>query len=196
LLRVAIGYLAGVVLGIGLGVLTGISKRAALTVGFILQLIRPIPPISFVPLAILWFGIGAFSKCFLVFLGVFFPIWMNSHLGISQVEAPYIWASQSMGATKWSQILHVYLPGAAPLIVAGLRVAIAIGLYCLVAAEIAGAFSGLAFRVEIAHLNTQVDQMIAGLICLGIFSALSDWGLERVIKYAFPWAGRSHTDAA
>ncbi len=185
--RVAVGYLSGALIGIAFGVLTGRSDLARATVGQVFQLIRPIPPISFVPVAVLWFGLGEFAKYFLVFFGVFFPIWMNAHLGISNIERSYIWTAQSMGASSWNQIFDVYLPAAAPLIFAGLRVAVAISFYCLVAAEIAGAFSGLAFRIQVSHLAFRVDRMFAGLIVLGILSSAADQGLAFGIRKLFPW---------
>jgi len=185
--RVAVGYLGGALLGIAFGVLTGRSQLGRATVGQVFQLIRPIPPISFVPVAVLWFGLGEFAKYFLVCLGVFFPVWMNAHLGVSSVERSYIWTAKSMGASRWNEIFAVYLPAAAPLIFAGLRVAVAISFYCLVAAEIAGAFSGLAFRITVSHLAFRVDRMFAGLIVLGILSSAADQGLAFGIRRLFPW---------
>jgi len=186
--RVAVGYLSGALAGIAFGLLTGRSDMARATVGQVFQLIRPIPPISFVPIAILWFGLGEFAKYFLVFFGVFFPVWISAHLGVNHIERSYIWTAQSMGASRWSQIFNVYLPAAAPLIFAGLRVAVATSFFCLVAAEIAGASSGLAFRIEISHLAFRVERMFANLIVLGILSAAADQGLAFGIRKLFPWA--------
>lgn len=193
--RVVVGYLSAAVLGIGFGVLTGRSARAEATIGFVFQLIRPIPPISFVPFAVLWFGLGEVSKDFLVFIGVFFPVWLNSHQGISHVERHYIWAAQSMGASKARLVSEIYLFGAAPLIVSGLRVGTGIAFYCLVAAEIAGAFSGLAFRIEVAHLAFRVDRMIAGLVVLGVLSAAIDWAMQRLIVRVLPWTATAEDNA-
>jgi ABC-type nitrate/sulfonate/bicarbonate transport system permease component len=136
---------------------------------------------------VLWFGLGEFPKYFLVFIGVFFPVWMNSHLGVQNVERSYIWTANSLGASRYSLIFNVYLPGAAPLIIAGLRVGIAVAFFCLVAAEIAGAFSGLAYRIEISHLVFRADRMIAGLVVLGVLSAAADQLLGLTIRKLFPW---------
>lgn len=185
--RVFIGYTSGALLGVSFGMLTGRIRIAQATIGQVFLLIRPIPPISFVPLAVLWFGLGEFPKYFLVFIGVFFPVWMNSHLGFQNVERSYIWTANSLGASRSSQIFNVYLPGAAPLILAGLRVGIAIAFFCLVAAEIAGAFSGLAYRIEVSHLVFRADRMIAGLVVLGVLSAAADQFLALTIRKLFPW---------
>ncbi len=185
--RAVIGYTCGAVLGIGFGVITGRLRWAQATIGQIFLLIRPIPPISFVPLVVLWFGLGEFSKYFLVFIGVLFPVWMNTHLGIQSVKQSYIWTARTVGASKWNLVFNIFIPGAAPLILAGLRVAVAISFFCLVAAEIAGAFSGLAYRIELSHLVFRTDRMIAGLIVLGVLSATADQGLAFMIKKFFPW---------
>jgi ABC-type nitrate/sulfonate/bicarbonate transport system permease component len=186
--RVFVGFFIAALLGISLGVLTGRIKLAQATLGQIFLLVRPIPPISYVPFAVLWFGIGEFSKFFLVFIGVFFPIWMNAHLGIQNVPINYIWSAQSMGASSRSLIFNVYLPAATPLILAGLRVGIAIAFYCLVAAEIAGAFSGIAYRIEISHLLFRADRMLANLIALGLLSATADQLLAFLVRRFLPWA--------
>jgi ABC-type nitrate/sulfonate/bicarbonate transport system permease component len=186
--RVVVGYVSGVIGGITIGLLTGRSEVARASIGQVFQLIRPIPPISLVPIVILWFGLGEFAKYFLVFFGVFFPVWINTHLGIANVERSYLWTAQSMGASRWNQVFNVYLPAAAPFIFAGVRVAIATAFFCLVAAEIAGASSGLAFRIEISHLAFRVDRMFADLIVLGILSAAADQGLAFGIRRLFPWA--------
>jgi ABC-type nitrate/sulfonate/bicarbonate transport system permease component len=186
--RVTVGYVTGALIGIGFGVLTGRSTMADASIGQIFQLARPIPPISLVPVAILWFGLGEFAKYFLVFFGVFFPVWINAHLGISNIERSYVWMAESMGASRWSQIFNVYLPAATPLIFAGLRVAIATSFFCLVAAEIAGASSGLAFRIEVSHLAFRVDRMFGDMIVLGMLSAAADQGLALGLQKLFPWA--------
>jgi ABC-type nitrate/sulfonate/bicarbonate transport system permease component len=186
--RVVVGYVSGAVVGIAFGLVTGRSAIARATVGQVFQLLRPIPPISLVPIVILWFGLGEFPKYFLVFFGVFFPVWINTHLGVANVEQSYVWTAQSMGASPANQIFNVYLPAAAPLILAGLRVAIATAFFCLVAAEIAGASSGLAFRIELSHLVFRVDRMFADLIVLGVLSAAADQVLAYSTRRLFPWA--------
>ena len=185
--RALVGYLLGSSLGIVIGILTGRIKFFELALGQLIQLLRPIPPISYVPLAILWFGLGEVSKYFLVFVGVFFPVWINTHLGVSNVEKTYVWAARSLGAKNRRTLFEVILPASLPFIIAGMRTSIAIAFYCLVAAEIAGAFSGVAFRVSISHLVFRTDKMMAGLVVLGIMSALADKVFTFLVHKFVPW---------
>lgn len=191
LTRAVIGYLLGSSLGIIIGILTGRIKFFQLAFGPLIQLLRPIPPISYVPLAILWFGLGEVSKYFLVFVGVFFPVWINTHLGVSNVEKTYIWAARSLGARNRRTLFEVILPASLPFIIAGMRTSIAIAFYCLVAAEIAGAFSGVAFRISVSHLVFRVDKMMAGLVVLGIMSALADKIFTFLVHKFVPWYNMS-----
>jgi NitT/TauT family transport system permease protein len=185
--RAGVGYVAGASLGIGIGLLTGRYASWRRLLNQVFQLLRPIPPISLVPVAILWFGLGEGSKYFLISWGVFFPVWITTFLGVSRVEQSYIWAAASLGAGERQLLREVIFPAALPSIVAGLRTAVAIAFYCLVAAEIAGAFSGVAFRLDVSHTNLQVDRMFAGLIVLGIVSATADRGFTLLVNRLFPW---------
>lgn len=189
--RLLVGYFFGAILGLCMGLVTGRYYLAENFLSPIFQVLRPIPPISFVPIAILWFGLGEFSKYFLVFWGVFFPVWINTHLGVQRVDQTLIRAAQSLGARERKLLFAVVLPGAFPQILAGLRTAVPISFYCLVAAEIAGAYSGVAYNIDVAHLNFQVGHMFAGLIVLGLMSAAADWIFVVISKFAFPWAYRT-----
>lgn len=180
--RLLVGFVAGAVVGALTGVLTGSTPLAAGLLGPIFQLLRPIPPIAFVPVVILWFGLSEWGKWFLVFWGVFFAVWMAAHLGITQVEKNLIRAAQCLGASRRAMLLEVMLPAALPTIFVGLRTAVGVSFYTLVAAELAGTFSGLAYRIEIAHQNMQTGQMLGGLLVLGGLSSLAD--------QLFAWASR------
>lgn len=185
--RLLVGYFTGAILGLCAGLATGRYQMAESFFSPIFQMLRPIPPISFVPIAILWFGLGEFSKYFLVFWGVFFTVWINTYLGVKRVDATFIRAAQSLGSGEKSLLYEVILPGAFPQILAGLRTAIPVSFYCLVAAEIAGAYSGVAYSLDVAHLNFQVGHMFAGLVILGIMSTAADWIFVLVTKWVFPW---------
>lgn len=187
--RALVGYLFGCVAGIISGLLTGRFRVFRNTLGPLIQIFRPIPSIAFVPLAILWFGLGEESKYFLVFWGVFFPVWVNTHLGVSEVDRTLVWAARSLGARKQKILYEVILPAATPFIIAGARIGIAIAFICLVAAEMAGAFEGVGFRVSASHLVFRVDKMLAALAALGAMGAVSDRLFSWGVKKAFPWYG-------
>ncbi len=186
-MRALAGFGLGAFLGILMGVLTGRIPFFNRFFTPLIQVFRPIPSIAFVPLAIVWFGLGEASKVFLVTWGVFFPVWINTFLGVTGVENTYFWAARSLGASDRRIMIEVLLPAALPLIVAGMRVGVALAFLNLVAAEMAGAYVGLGFRVESSHMVFRVDQMIVGIIGLGVLGATSDRGFAYIIKVLIPW---------
>src|SRR5437660_3002301 len=111
------------------------------------------------------------GKWFLVFWGVFFTVWVATHLGVHRADPALVRAARSLGASDRLLIRDVILPSALPTIFVGLRTAISISFYTLVAAELAGAFAGLAYRIDLAHQNMQTGQMLGGLVMLGVVSA-------------------------
>lgn len=172
--RVAVGYVAGAVIGIGIGVLTGASSLLSGLLTPVFQVLRPIPPIAFVPIVIVWFGLTEFGKWFLVFWGVFFTVWLATHMGVQRVNPRLVRAAQSLGAKPSQLLWQIQFPAALPVIFVGLRTSISIAFYTLVAAEMAGAYAGIAYRLEITQQNLQIGHMMAGLMILGLLSALSD----------------------
>lgn len=173
--RTAIGLLLGSIVGIFLGFLTGWKKIFSNTIGQLIQLFRPIPPIAIIPLVILLMGIGETSKYFIIFWGVLFPMWLNTHVGVTKVEVKYIWAAKSLGASNRKIFYEIIFPAVSPFIVAGARISIAVALICLVAAEMSAASAGLGFRITYSHLVFRPDKMIANLVILGIIGATLDY---------------------
>jgi len=172
--RVTVGYLAGALTAILVGVLTGGNRIAAAFFSPIFQMLRPIPPIAFVPIVIVWFGLTELGKWFLVFWGVFFTVWLSVHLGVQRVNETLIRAARCLGASRKMLLFEVMLPGALPYIFMGLRTAISVSFYTLVAAELAGAFGGIAYRLDVTQQNMQIGHMVAGLIVLGLISTTAD----------------------
>ena len=187
LIRASIGFAIGSMIGICLGVLTGRITVCRLTIGQIAHFLRNIPSIAFVPLAIIWFGIGEASKILLVMWGVIFPVWISTHQGMINVERYHIWAIKSLGANKIQTLKEVILPSSIPFIVSGMRIGIAIAFITLVAAEMAGAFSGVGYRILTSHLVFRVDKMLLGIMTLGIMGLIADRFYVIAIKKIFPW---------
>jgi NitT/TauT family transport system permease protein/sulfonate transport system permease protein len=193
--RALIGFFFGSLLGILLGIATGRNRIIDRSIGPLVQLLRPIPSIAIVPLAIVWFGLGEMSKYFLVFWGVFFPVWINTHIGASNVQKNFLWVARSLGA-KGSRVLYeVIFPAAAPFIIAGMRTGIAIAFICLVAAEMAGAYGGVGYRVYVSHLVFRVDKMMVGIITLGLMGAVADMLFVGIVNWLLPWY-RKNSDYA
>ena len=185
--RVFVGFLAGASLGTLVGMLTGRYQFVSNLLAPIFQLLRPIPPIAFVPIVILWFGLSEFGKWFLVFWGVFFTVWLSAHSGVQQVDKNLIRAAQCLGTPESRMMQEVLFPSSLPYICVGLRTSISISFYTLVAAELAGTFSGIAYRIDISQQNLQIGQSISGLLVLGVISTIADRLFEMVSRKAVWW---------
>ncbi|MFZ5475157.1 MAG: ABC transporter permease [Myxococcota bacterium] len=180
--RVVIGYLLAVAAGLAVGAVTGLSRRLGGGLGFVLNLLRPIPPIAWVPLAILWFGLGDRSAWFIVFVGAFFPIFVNVAWPLANTPAPYLELARSLGATRWQVLTRIRLPAAAPQIVAGLRTGLGLAWTSVIAAELVGAQQGLGYRIQMHRLTLDTEGVVASMACIGLCGYLMDLGaraLER-----------------
>lgn len=187
--RAMAGFLIGSILAIVLGVA---MARVQLLDGMfnpLLQMFRAIPSLAFVPLAIFWLGIGETSKVFLIAWGVFFPVWVNTYIGVRDTSPLLARAAESLGARGWRNLVFVVLPAALPLILAGLRVSLSVALVVLVAAELAGALFGVGYLIQISQQVFRVDHMFVGLIALGTLGFTADFLFERLGRFFFPWYG-------
>ncbi len=187
LFRILAGLSIGAFLGISIGILTGMNTYLANSLGTIIHLFRPIPIIALVPLVVLWFGIGEFSKITLIIWAVFSIVWVQTHLGIKTIAKSYRWLSQSLQLSRIQEIKHILFPGAIPSIIAALRIAIPVGYIVLIAAELAGSTSGLGFLISTAHLSFRLDRMLIGIITLGVLGALSDSIFFKFIRKQVKW---------
>ena len=172
--RAAVGFGLGATLGVAVGLLTARTRLIGHAVTPLLSLLRPIPAIALVPLAIVWFGIGEGSKYFVIAYTVFLAVWLNTHHGASSVAQTYIRASRTLGAGTAREFFEVVVPAAAPHIVAGLRIGAALAFLSLVAAELTGASAGIGFRIQEARQFMQTDVMFVNLILLGVLGASLD----------------------
>jgi ABC-type nitrate/sulfonate/bicarbonate transport system permease component len=186
--RIAVGLTTGTLVGVVLGLATGQVRIIANLLTPIFQILRPIPPIAFVPIVILWFGLSELGKYFLVFWGVFFTVWMSAHLGVRRVDPHYLRAARMLGTPEVRLFREILLPAALPVIFVGIRTAVSIAFYTLVAAELAGTFAGVAYRIDVAQQNLQIGQVMGGLLLLGLVSALSDRLFEQVSRRLVWWS--------
>ena len=187
LARAIAGFLVGSGLGIVAGTLTARIRLVDQSLGQIIQLLRPIPPIAIVPLVVVWLGLGEFSKLTIIAWGVFFPVWVNTYVGVSRVSKELSWAAMSLGASPKRLLFCVVLPAALSHVVAGMRVAVAIALICVVVAEMVGAYIGLGYRINTSYMVFRVDRMIVGLAMLGVLGAILDRLFVRFISKIMPW---------
>ncbi len=187
LYRVLVGYSLAAVLGVGLGILVGTYRTARSALDVVIELLRPIPPIAWIPLAILWFGIGDPAAFFIIFIGAFFPIFLNTVSGIRNVDRVYVEAALNLGADDAALIRHVLIPGAMPSILTGLRVGLGIGWMCVVAAEMIAAKSGLGYMIIEAQRVLATDEVIAGMLTIGVLGLLMDRGFRALEGRLLRW---------
>lgn len=187
ILRVLEGYTLAAVSGIVLGVAVGLSPFLNRITDLLIQTIKPIPPIAWIPLAILWFGIGETSKVFLIFLGAFFPIIINVIDGIRQTEQKLIEVSKVLEAPWRRFILKLVIPGALPSIVTGLRVGIGSAWMCVVAAELIAAEQGIGYLIMDGRQLAQPDLVIVGMVTIGLVGKLMDVLLKKVEARLIRW---------
>jgi NitT/TauT family transport system permease protein len=181
LLRVLLGFLVAAAVAVPLGVAMGWFKSINYIVNPIVEILRPIPPIAWIGLALLWFGIGLSSAIFLVFIGAFFPILLNTIDGVKSVEKRLIEVAYTFGATDREVLTKVVLPAASPVIFTGMRVGMGIGWMCVVAAEMIAVRYGLGNLILEASNLLQTDRVMVGMITIGI--------LGLAINFLFEWAG-------
>jgi ABC-type nitrate/sulfonate/bicarbonate transport system permease component len=186
--RAFLGFLLGSSLGITVGLATGRAAVFDHYISPLLQLIRPLPPVAIIPLVILWFGIGDVSKIFSIAFAVFFPVWINTHVGAQTVSRAFLWTAQTLRINKIRRIYRVILPAAFPLVLAGLRNGIAVAFVMVFVSELAGASVGIGYEISVSNLAYRVDRMIAALIVLGLLGALADFALTRILWFQFPWS--------
>lgn len=185
--RAAIGFGIGASLGVLLGLMTGRVALVRTLLNPFLNLLRPIPAIALVPVAIVWFGIGEGSKYFVVSYTVFLTVWFNTHHGMQYVPETYLRAARSLGASKLREFVTVIIPAAAPHIFAGIRLGVALAFLSLIAAELSGASSGLGFRLQEARQYIRTDRMFSLLIILGILGASVDYVVHRIGQKLVHW---------
>ncbi|OMC37939.1 ABC transporter permease [Mycobacterium sp. GA-1841] len=172
--RAAVGFAIGAAVGIVVAVLTATTAAGRNLLQPVLRVFSPIPTIGLVPLAILWFGLGENSKTLVIALGVFVPVWINSHSGLASTPIDYLKAARCLGATRVQTLTKVVLPEAAPDIASGLRVGAAMAFVLIVVAEMTGTTAGIGYRISQAQLFSQADRLIFCLIVLGVIGAVCD----------------------
>lgn len=185
--RAAIGYFVGCILGIVVGVVTGRVNWINKILGPLINVLRAFPPVALVPFAITWFGLGEFGKYFLVIWGVFFPVWVNTHVGVSAVDEDMIRVADCLNVVGWRRVMELIVPSAIGHVLAGMQIAIGICFMCVFVAEMAGAYEGLGFRINTSYLIFRVDKMVAALCMLGLMGAVSDFGFRMITRWLFPW---------
>jgi ABC-type nitrate/sulfonate/bicarbonate transport system permease component len=190
LFRTLVGFFVGVIIGVPLGLLTGYSRRIGAMISPIMAFIRPIPPIAFIPMAVLYFGLGELGKIVLIVFVSFNYVQANAQAGASSFPIAYRRAAQSIGLTEWQTFVRAVLPAALPQIFTGLKVALALSWAVVVAAELVGAQTGLGFMISDAALLFRIPVVFIGVALIGIIGLLMNLALNFVEARIVHWKGR------
>lgn len=184
---VLIGFITAVCIGVPLGFLMGYDRRIEAFVNPIFLVLRPIPPLAWIPLAIVWFSLGDASKVFVIFVSAFVPSVINTYTGVRNVRRHLIEAALVHGATPARVVREVYLPDASPMIFTGLRLSLQASWTTLVAAELVGAFLGLGRALQTAYRDVNTPMILVAMVAIAIAGAATTIGLTRLEKRLIRW---------
>ena len=190
LFRTLTGFALGVVVGVPIGLLAGYSRRAGAMISPIMAFIRPIPPIAFIPMAVLYFGLGEVGKIVLIFFVSFNYVQANAQAGAANFPIAYRRAAETLGLSKAQTFYRIVLPGALPQIFTGLKVALALSWAVVVAAELVGAQSGLGFMISDAALLFRIPVVFIGIALIGAIGLLLNLTLNLIEAKIVHWKGR------
>ena len=188
LARVVSAWLLSALIAVPLGLAMGRSRLLERLLDPVIELFRPISPLAWIPLAILWFGIGESGKVFIVFIGTFFPTLLSTIAGVKSIDPVLIHAGQVLGCNDRLRLFRrVVLPASLPSIVVGLRIAFGTGWAAIIAAELVAARSGLGYLISNGMEILRADQVLVGMIVIGILGVLFD-AFFRFVNHRLVWA--------
>ncbi|NPU69488.1 ABC transporter permease [Bradyrhizobium sp. 83012] len=185
--RVAAGFAIATLLGVALGVAIGWSRKIEIVIEPTLQMLRPIPPVSWIPLAIIWFGIANKPAIFLVFLGAFFPILLNTIHGVKTCDRNLIRAGAMVGGSERKLLRYIVVPAAMPSIFAGLRIGIGSAWMLTVTAEMVAVKSGLGYVLWDSYYFLRYDLVLAAMASIGLLGFCSDLVIRTVMARVLHW---------
>jgi len=190
MMRVFSAFVLALLTAVPIGIFMGVNRIVRGLFDPIIEFYRPLPPLAYLPLVIIWLGIGEVSKVVLIYLAIFAPMALSARAGVKSVAIEQIHAAYSMGATRWQVIRHIILINALPEILTGMRIGIGFGWTTLVAAEMVAAQAGLGFMVLNAAEFLVTDVVIMGIIVIGIIAYLFDLFMRYLERELVPWKGR------
>ncbi len=183
--KVLFGMLLASTVGITLGILLGWSKRLESLCKLVISILRPIPPIAWIPFSIMWFGIGIGPAVFIIFMGCVFPILISTIDGVHRTDPVLIEAAQSFGASDSQMLTEVILPSSVPYIVSGLKVAIAIALMCTISGEMIGSSSGIGYMILTSTNLFDTGSTVVGMLVIGVIGIIFDYIFTKVQERIF-----------
>ena len=185
--RLLLGLCVGSTIGVTCGLLTGRIQSIAAMLSPIIHILRPLPPVAIIPLVIVWFGIDDGAKIFSIAFAVFFPIWVNTHMGVQRILRVFLWSAALLTDSSFKILREVVFPAALPFIIAGIRNGIAVAFIMVFVSELAGASSGLGYRIAVMQFAYRTDEMMAALVVLGALGATADKLFVFSTRKLYPW---------
>lgn len=191
LFRVISAFLLAALIGIPIGLAMGLSPAIRAMLDPFIEFYRPLPPLAYLPLVIIWFGIGEISKILLIFLACFAPVALAARAGVLSASTDQINAARALGASRVQLLRFVVLPAALPEILVGLRIGMGVGWTTLVAAEMVAASTGVGQMVLNASNFLRTDIVMMGIFVIGFLAILFEIGMRQLEKKLVPWRGRA-----
>ncbi|MGK3130404.1 taurine ABC transporter permease TauC [Pantoea sp. C8B4] len=189
LTRMLVALFFAALIGIPVGIAMGLSPAIRGLLDPLIELYRPVPPLAYLPLMVIWFGIGETSKILLIYLAIFAPVTLSTLAGVKNAQQVRIRAAQALGASRWQLLRFVILPGALPEILTGLRIGLGVGWSTLVAAELIAATRGLGFMVQSAGEFLATEVVLAGIAVIALIAFSLELGLRALQRRLTPWNG-------
>ena len=187
--RIVIGFVGAVAIGVPVGLLMSRNKLVFDIIDPLLQFVRPVPPLAYIPLLVVWFGIGELPKAILILVGTIPVIIIGTMSGVKSTPALRISVARTLGATNAQIFRRIVLPSALPEIFTAMRVGIGVAWTCLVAAELIAASSGLGWLVQFAGQALQVGVVIVGIVIIGVIGYAMELAIRQIEKWIVPWRG-------
>jgi taurine transport system permease protein len=184
---VAMGFTVAIMTGVPLGLWMGWSRKAEAAINPVFLVIRPIPPLAWIPLAILWLGLGDAAKIMVIWFSAFVPSVINSFAGVRSIDRPIIEAATMLGTPRWRMVREVIAPAASPMIFTGLRLSLQAAWTTLVAAELVGALVGVGFILNMAQQDLYPGMILVGMVTVGILGWATTYMLGTAEKRALSW---------
>ncbi len=184
---VAMGFTVAIITGVPLGLWMGWNRKVEAAINPVFLIVRPIPPLAWIPLAILWLGLGDAAKIMVIWFSAFVPSVINSFAGVRNIDRPILEAARMLGTPRWRLVTEVIAPAASPMIFTGLRLSLQAAWTTLVAAELVGALVGIGFILNMAQQDLYPGMILVGMVVVGILGWATTWLLGRAEKRALAW---------
>lgn len=185
--RTLIGFAFALLIASSLGYITGLSTRLRNFLSPVLELLRPIPPIAWIPLAIIWMGVGDTSASFIIFIAAFYPIFTNVHFGVSSLPKVYHRVSKNYNISGLKKFVHIVFPFSLPYLIAGCKTSIGFSWMAVIAAEMIASSHGLGYFIEINRVLLRTDYVIAAMGVIGVVGFLMHFLLAQIERRVTSW---------